>query len=187
MDERQPFLFGSNHQSWSLLFPFLFPAPAHSAYLGMKTIALLLLTFALLVGAQPPPGSVPQPFRFPPNAPSAPTLSDNYLLSLVASEKDKTISELAIVVAGSEFSTKVPDTSFNGTLTQEEDGSFILRYTLGVGSGQGPEKNSFKAGSFANSSAVVRLHLGEAVPILKSDAQTFRVTLNRLSPKRARE
>ena len=153
----------------------------------MKTIAFLILTLGLSVGAQPPPGSVPQPFRIPPNAPSAPTLSDNYLLSLVASEKEKTISELGIVVAGSEFSTKVPDTSFNGTLTQEEDGSFILRYTLGVGSGQGSEKSSFRPGSFANSSAVVRLRLGEAVPILKSDGQTFKVTLSRLSQKRGRE
>jgi len=150
----------------------------------MKTITLplcaLFMFCALAVAQEPtptPPSKAVQP------------ISENYVVSLTMTNKEKKTTEMSLVVASAEFSTSFPDsqsnvTSFHGTLTPEDGGTISIKYILTGEIAVSVSPGSVQYKSIATQTTV-RLKLGDPVQILKSGTQTCTLSVSRLSDQHA--
>jgi hypothetical protein len=157
----------------------------------MKTIVLALLILSTTVRADPPPPERPR-VRALPNSQfgdSGQSLSENYIVSLTITDKEQVISELSLVVATAEFSTTFPDAraniaTFLGTLSLEEGGDVLLRYTLNAEiAAPAPNQEPVQSRTL-QTRASVRLHFGEAVQIFKCGDRGCRLSISRLSEQK---
>lgn len=142
------------------------------------TFWLLGAVAAVAQGFQPPrpPGATPAP---------APPLPENYLLTLTVSNGGQVAAELALLIATAEFSASFPDAkpavnSFSGTVSLENNGSAVVRYTLNVEISIRPFGPNPQSKSSVTQSSV-RLLLGQPVQILKTDARTYQLTMTKAS------
>ena len=163
----------------------------------MKTLIITLCLISTVAFAQIPT----LPRRVPPQAPqganeTSDALPENYVLKLIVSDKDQQITELSVVVATAMFraDTFDPTMTLAGTLAPEDNGSILVRYTLGTeiavptqtlttpsAAGQAVTTASsiqYKSGSVQ---ASVRLHVGEPIQILKSGTRSYQLTVSRLA------
>ena len=151
----------------------------------MKTTLLALFAFCTLAAAQQPGMPLQIPRRPPvPGSAEPVALAENYILSLTISDKEQVVTEMALVVATADFAISFPDpksvmTNFTGTLTQEENGSVLIRYTIAseIPVSVGQNQVQFKSTSMQ---ASVRLRPGEPVQILKADTRSCRLSIERL-------
>ena len=156
----------------------------------MKTRILLLCLLPVVGFAQ----TVPPVRRSFATNESAQAFPENYKITLTMTEKDKSIAELALVVSSPEFRAEMgePAISFSGTLTPEENGTILVRYTLGSNlavttqtmttnspSGQ-PVTSSNVQYVSSSAQTTTRLHIGEPLQILKSGGRVYVLTVARL-------
>lgn len=119
-------------------------------------------------------------------------LPENYILSLTVTDKGRQVNELSIVVATAQFTAAAidPAETISGTLTVQEDGTVLIRYSLSaqiaVSSQNGqivtPE-NPATSVQYRNHSvrSSVRLRAGEPVVILKDGTHTYQLALHKLA------
>jgi len=157
----------------------------------MKTLIAVLCLVSTVAFSQAP--SAPRrrdavPPNLAPNCSAPPqgdtaneALPENYLLTLVVSDKDKVTTELSLVVATADFIVTAgdPRISFSGRIAPDDQGNNILiRYSLGtsvaVQNGNSTEYRDSTA------QASVKVRLGEPIQILKSGTQTYKLTISRL-------
>jgi hypothetical protein len=168
---------------------------------GVRAIGLVLCALSTIVFADPP---LPPPpglrSRIDPVSQSFDTgqsLPENYIVTLTTTDKDEVVSELALVVATTEFSTIFPSVksnveSFGGSLSLEQGGDIVLRYVLtGELLVSAPNQGAPNQGPVQYRSlqtrASVRLRPGESVQILKCDTHACRISITRLSDQKGKE
>jgi len=152
-----------------------------------KLIVALCFLSTLAFGQNPQPVRImPRPCTNPGVSSAgsvdaaAKVLPENYLLKLVVTEKDQQIGELSLVVATEAFASNAdPQLGFAGTLTMEEDGTFVVRYALStwIEVTNGPVTQ----GHNGSANTTVRLRNGEPLEILKTDKRTYQLTVSRLA------
>ncbi|MHA3772436.1 hypothetical protein ACXR0O_12955 [Verrucomicrobiota bacterium sgz303538] len=164
----------------------------------MKLRFLLICSLPTIALAQvaPRPAILPRPNLPPPVEQQGQVLSDNYLLMLSVADAEKPVSDLSIVVATPEFRIDAaqPAITFSGSLTPQEDGSVLVRYTVGseiavttqTETGQlpgagAPVQNTSVQYKTSAAQASVKLRLDQPLQILKSGSRTFRLTVSRLA------
>ena len=169
----------------------------------MKSLTLFLCFICTLAFAQSSRRTVQ-----PGSTLSGEPLPMNYLLTLDASDNDQPITELSLVVATADFATDfihpigaqatvtVPTSlTFTGTLSVQEDGSVLIRYTLScevavptntqtTKSPNGEQvTNSSIQYKRSSTQASAKLRLNEPLQILKSGTRTYRLTVSRIPDK----
>jgi hypothetical protein len=149
----------------------------------MKPLIAILCLISTVAFAQNPP-TIARPLNMvlPPNekAPGE-ALPENYLLTLVVSEKDQVLTELSIVLATTDFNVAVADPviNFSGILTSDDKEGMLVRYTLNtqVAISEKEVAKYFRNGSVQ---ASVKVRVGEPLQIFKSGTQTYKLTISRL-------
>jgi hypothetical protein len=125
------------------------------------------------------------------NAETAPSLAENYVVTLTVTEKGQPASELSLVVSSADFKTDFADSKFNvstfvGTLTPEEGDAVSIRYVLGTQLTVPVEGSTSVQYKNLSVQASVRLKLGDPVQIYKSDTRVCTLRVERLSQQQAK-
>ena len=162
---------------------------------SMKTLLLIISLFPILGFAQANQPTIPVPQRRSlVQGESAQSLPDNYRITLTVTDKDKQSNELSLVVASPEFAAETiePSMAFSGTITPEEGGSVLIRYSLAATaaipcqtmtsispSGKPVTSTSIQYKT-SNAHATARLQIGEPLQILKSGGCVYLLSISRL-------
>lgn len=151
-------------------------------------LAYFVLSAAVLGQTVPVPQSPPEarrPVRVinspgPGSGSEITTLPENYIVTLSVTPKDKPTSEISLVVASTSFTVATPGLTFQGSLKAEEDGSFVLQYTLNITVAD-PAAAPHTLQQTVSTTTAVRLRPDEPVQIYKSDDRSYKVALTRVA------
>lgn len=108
------------------------------------------------------------------------TLPENYIVTLSVTPKDKPASEISLVAASTNFTVATPGLTFQGSLTAEEDGSFVLQYALNI-TIVDPAAAPNTPQPTVSTTAAVRLRPDEPIQIYKSDDRSYKLALTRVA------